>query len=148
MENFSLSSMAELKTKKNSGSVSTFLNSIENEEKRKDAKHLAKLLSKVTGHKPTMWGSSIVGYDSYTYTYPTGRSGEWPAIGFSPRKQNISIYIMPGYQDFGPLLKALGPHTTGKSCLYIKRLSDVDEKVLIKILTKGYTDLKKKYPAK
>ncbi len=95
-----------------------------------------------------MWGSSIIGFGEYHYTYPSGQTGDWMATGFSPRKNALTIYIMPGYADYGALLKKLGPHKLGKSCLYIKRLSDIDTTILEKLVKRGITDLKKKYPVK
>ncbi len=134
------------KTQKTTASVSAFLNSIEDDQKRTDCKAIAKIMQTITGHKPKMWGTSMVGFDSYHYVGKSGREGDWFCIGFSPRKANITVYIMPGYQDFGNLMKKLGPHSTGKSCLYFKRLSDLDPPTLKKIIAKGYRDLKKMYP--
>lgn len=136
------------KTTENKKSVSAFLNSIEDPQRRKDAKEVSRIMQKITGHKPAMWGPGIVGFDSYHYKYESGREGDFLAVGFSPRKNALTIYIMPGYQDFGDLLGKLGPHKIGKSCLYIKRLEDVHLPTLKKILQKGYRDLKKKYPDK
>lgn len=142
--------MAELKTKKNKASVSVFLNSIKDPERKKDSKTTLKIMKEATGEKPTMWGSAIVGFGTYHYTYASGREGDWMITGFSPRKQNLTIYIMPGYSfpEYKKLLKDLGPHTLGKSCLYIKRLSDIHLPTLKKIIKRGYTDMKKKYPSK
>jgi hypothetical protein len=134
------------KTQKTKVSVFTFLNSISDESKRKDSKQLAKLMEEVTGEKPVMWGESIVGFGDWHYKYASGREGDFFAVGFSPRKDKLTLYIMPGYQDFGDLLEKLGPHKHGKSCLHIKRLSDIHIPTLKKIITKGYKDLKKKYP--
>jgi hypothetical protein len=122
--------MAEPKTKANEASVSAFLNAIKDEAQRKDAKAVAKIMKEATGDKPLMWGTSIVGFGSYHYKYASGREGDWPLIGFSPRSQALTLYIMDGFKSRGPLLKRLGKHKTGKSCLYIKRLSDVDMDVL------------------
>jgi len=135
----------ELKTKQNKASVSSFLNTIEDPQKRKDCKEISKLMKAITGKKPTMWGSSIVGFDTYDYTYASGRSGTWFIVGFSPRKQNITIYIMPGYKDYGTLLDKLGPHKIGKSCIYIKSLEHIHLPTLKKIITSGYKDMKEKY---
>jgi hypothetical protein len=125
---------AELKTKKNNTSVSAFINSIEDEQKRKDSKAIMKLMKAATGARPKMWGSSIVGYGEYSYKYASGREGDWMAIGFSPRKANLTLYIMDGFKEHQALLAKLGKFKTGKSCLYIKRLSDVDLKVLEKMV--------------
>lgn len=135
----------ELKTKRNNSSVATFLNAIESDKKRKDSKTIVALMKEITGCKPEMWGESIVGFDTFVYTTSDGKPHTWMALGFSPRKTTLTIYIMPGYQDFGPLLGKLGPHKKGKSCLYIRTLEDIDLPILKKIITKGYKDLKKKY---
>lgn len=141
---------AELKTKKTKRSVSAFLNAVEDEQKRKDAKALDKIFREITGKKPAMWGSSIVGYGTYHYKYPSGQEGDWMRTGFSPRKQALTVYIMPGYSfpDQQDLLAKLGPHKTGKSCLYIKRLSDVHIPTLKRIIKKGWAGMNKRYPQK
>ena len=122
--------MAELKTKKNRGSVQAFLNAVEDPERRKDSKAVAKLMREVTGERPVMWGDSIVGFGSYHYKYASGREGDWFVAGFSPRKNSLSLYLTCDLSTLQPILKRLGTHKTGKGCLYIKRLSDVDEGVL------------------
>ena len=138
----------QLKTQKNTSSVSAFLNTIANPEQRKDAKILLGMMKDITGKKPTMWGSSIVGFDTYHYEYDSGREGDFFIVGFSPRSKNLTIYIMPGYSEsaYQKLLAQLGPHSLGKSCLYIKRLDDIDLSVLKKLITKGYREMKQKYP--
>ena len=118
--------MAELKTKKTAASVKDFLNRVPEERKRKDSFALLKLMQEVTGAKPAMWGPSIVGFGSYHYKYASGREADWPLAGFSPRKQNLTLYIMGGFRGYGELLGKLGEHKTGKACLYINRLEDVD----------------------
>ena len=137
--------MADLKTKENDASVTAFLNSIEDKQKRADCKAIAKMMRDATGKKAKMWGTSIVGYDRYDYRYASGRSGTFMMTGFSPRAQNITLYVMPGFSKFGPLLKKLGKHSTGKSCLYIKRLSDVDEKVLARLIDESVKAMRRKY---
>lgn len=122
--------MAELKTKLNDGDVTTFLNSVADERKRQDCFAVLDLMRRVTGAEPKMWGDSIVGFDSYHYVYASGRSGDWMLTGFSPRAQNITLYIMAGFDQYDALLARLGKYKTGKSCLYIKRLADVDMAVL------------------
>ncbi len=122
--------MSDLKTQKTKASVSAFLNAIEDDQQRKDAKAIAKIMKEVTGTVPAMWGSSIVGFGSYHYKGASGREGDWFLTGFSPRKQNMSLYIMDGFKGRGTLLKKLGKHRLGKSCLYIKRLADVEVDVL------------------
>lgn len=135
--------MAELKTKKNKKSVTAFIKSIENEQKRKDCFNLLKLMSESTGSKPVMWGDAIVGYGDYHYRSDSGREGDWFAAGFSPRKQNISLYLIGGYK-FPDLLKQLGKYKTGGSCLYINKLSDVDVKILKDLIKKSVAALSKK----
>src|SRR5210317_1474295 len=122
--------MAEPKTKKNDASVENFLNSVANQTRREDSLSLLGLMRDVTGEEAKMWGSSIVGFGSYHYVYQSGREGDWMLTGFSPRKQNLAIYIMPGFSAYDSLLDKLGKHKTGKSCLYINKLADVDLKVL------------------
>ena len=126
--------MAELKTQKNKASVSAFLNSITDDQQRKDAKTIAKIMREATGKKATMWGDSIVGFGQYDYKYASGHGGSWPLIGFSPRKGNLSLYIMDGFKERAALLKKLGKHKTGRACLYIKRLEDIDLGVLKKLI--------------
>lgn len=127
--------MAELKTKPNDGDVYGFLNSIENPEKRQDALTLCHLFEKVTGEKPKMWGPSIIGFGSYHYRYASGQEGDWFIAGFSPRKANFSLYMLPYIDEsLEPVLKRLGKYKTGKSCLYINRLSQIDIKVLEELL--------------
>ena len=122
--------MADLKTRKNDGDVDAFLDAVEDDEKREDAHAIRKLMAKVTGDQGSMWGPSIIGFGEHHYTYASGRENEWFKVGFSPRKQNLTLYIMDGFAEYGPLLEKLGKHSTGKSCLYIKRLSDIDHDVL------------------
>ena len=138
--------MAELKTKPTKASVSAFLNSIENAQKRKDSKELAKLMKEVTGYNPVMWGSSLVGYGSYHYKSERSRQeGDWPLTGFSPRVQNMTVYIMPGFQRYDALMKKLGKYKTGVSCLYFKKLEDIDLAVLRKLVKESVDYLKEKY---
>ena len=130
--------MSDLKTQKTKASVSAFLNAIEDDQQRKDAKTIAKIMKEVTGTVPAMWGPSIVGFGSYHYKGASGREGDWLRTGFSPRKQNLSVYIMDGFKSYGPLLKKLGKHKTSKSCLYIKRLEDVDVGVLRQLIKASF----------
>ncbi len=127
--------MSDLKTQKTKASVSAFLNAIEDDQQRKDAKTIAKIMKEVTGTVPAMWGPSIVGFGSYHYKGASGREGDWLRTGFSPRKQNLSLHIMDGFEGRGALLKKLGKHKTGRSCLYVKRLEDVDVDVLRQLMT-------------
>ncbi len=117
--------MAELKTRPTDGSVEAFLNRIPDETKRRDAFTVLELMRQATQEEPVMWGDSIVGFGSYHYKYASGREGDWFLIGFSPRKQNLTLYIMDGFDGYDELLQALGKHRTGKSCLYLKRLAQI-----------------------
>ena len=117
--------MAEAKTKPTNASVEKFLNQIPDEVRREDCFKIAKMMEEITGCKPKMWGPSIVGFDTYHYKYASGHEGDWPIAAFSPRKQDLTIYVMPGFRKYRELMQQLGKHRTGKSCLYIKRLSDV-----------------------
>lgn len=118
--------MAELKTKKNDASVEDFLNGIPDEKKRQDSFAILALMKEVTQAEPKMWGDSIVGFGQYRYKYATGREGDWFLAGFSPRKQNLTLYIMAGFAEYEALLGKLGKYKTGKSCLYINKLQDVN----------------------
>jgi hypothetical protein len=137
--------MAEVKTKRTNASVAAFLNAVEDKNKRYDCKVIAKMMREATGKRAKMWGSAIVGFDSYDYTYDSGRSGSWPVCGFPPRAQNISVYIMPGFSKFEKLVGRLGIFKTGKSCLYIKSLGDVDEKVLNKLIAASVKEMRRMY---
>jgi hypothetical protein len=126
--------MAELKTKKTKASVAAFLNGIEDERIRKDSKTIARMMKDATGASPKMWGTSIVGYGSHHYKYASGREGDWFLTGFSPRKRNLTLYLSYGLEKQGALLKKLGKHKTGKACLYINKLEDVDTDVLRELI--------------
>lgn len=141
--------MAELKTKKTKASVAKFISSVDDEQKRKDAKTLMKLFGQVTKEKPVMWGTSIIGFGSYHYkSERSAQEGDWPITGFSPRKQNLTIYIMSGFTAYGALLRKLGKHSiSGGSCIYIKRLSDVHLPTLRTIIASSVRDMKKRYAA-
>jgi hypothetical protein len=129
--------MNENKTKPTSLSVTAFLDACADEARRSDAKVLVKLMHAATGKEPVMWGPSIVGFDSYHYTYESGREGDMPSIGFSPRKTANVLYGTIGFEGAEELLAVLGKHATGKGCLYIKRLADVDMTVLKKLLKRA-----------
>lgn len=126
--------MSGNKTKATKASVSEFLNSIGDPQKRADARKVAAMMRKATGKRAKMWGTSIVGYGTYHYKYASGREGDFMIAGFSPRKQALTVYIMAGFGRFEALMEKLGKYKTGTSCLYIKRLADVDEKVLQKLI--------------
>lgn len=118
--------MVELKTKRNDASVEAFLNGIEDENKRKDSFTILEMMQEVIGAEPQMWGASIIGFGHSHYQYASGREGDWMLAGFSPRKQNLTLYIMGGLETHAAILAKLGKHTCGKGCLYIKKLKDVD----------------------
>lgn len=139
--------MAELKTKKTTASPAAFVAAVKDPQKRADSKVLLSLFKKATGEKPKMWGSAIVGYGQYHYrSERSSQEGDWPLTGFSPRVANLTVYIMPGFKQYTPLLKKLGKHTiSGGSCIYIKKLSDIDQKVLAEIVKQSFRDMRKKY---
>lgn len=135
--------MAELKTQKNSASVTDFLDSVEDEEKRRDCYTILKLMKQVTKEEPSMWGDSIVGFGTYHYKSERSRQeGDWFITGFSPRKQNLTLYIMPGIGKYKELVDELGKCKTGGSCLYIKKLDDIDTAVLKQLVTTAYKNMK------
>lgn len=125
-----------------------FLAGVEPEQRRSEGFDLLDLFGRVTGFPARMWGPTIVGFGSYDYTYASGRTGTWLATGFSPRKAAISIYIMPVYQDYAPILSRLGPHRLGKSCLYLTNLSRVDSDVLEELIRTGVSDLNRIWPVR
>jgi hypothetical protein len=137
--------MAELKTKKNDASVDAFLEGVQNEQRRHDSIRIREIMEDVTGCPAVMWGPSIVGFGSYHYVYASGREGDWMATGFSPRKNALTLYIMAGFDHYDDLMSRLGTYTTGKSCLYVKRLSDVDETILRELIQRSTTYLTTKY---
>ena len=140
--------MTQNKTVKTDASVDEFIASIAHPIRRQDAAVLVDLFSKVTGYAPKMWGDSIVGFGQYHYRYATGREGDFLATGFSPRKSNLSIYIMPGYGDFADILQNLGKHKLGKSCLYVNKLADIDLDVLAQLITAGLERLDQIWPVR
>ena len=137
--------MAELKTKQNQASVKTFLDGINNTQRREDAFKVLQMMKKITRKQARMWGPSIVGFDQYHYRYDSGHEGDMCMVGFSPRSQALTLYVMPGFKDQDNLLQKLGKHKSGKGCLYIKKLADVDPAVLEKIITAAYSHMKKNY---
>ena len=126
--------------------VSEFINSIADSQRRRDAKEVLRLMRRITGRKPVMWGDSIVGFDKYRYERANGKEFEFMRTGFSPRKTALTFYIMPGYSDYSALLKKLGPHKKGRSCLYVKRLADIDMDVLEELIQAGYDEMNRRYP--
>jgi hypothetical protein len=142
--------MAQNKTQTLDASVADHLRGIDPPRRREEALTLDGLFQEATSWQPVLWGkspaSAMIGYGRYHYTYASGRSGTFFATGFAPRKAKLSIYIMPGYQDYGPILARLGKHTLGKSCLYLNKLADADLSVLKELICAGIDDLKEKYP--
>lgn len=140
--------MAELKTKATNQNPTAFLKTIQPEQKQKDGFVLLEMFEKVTGEKPVMWGTSIVGFGKYHYkSERSTQEGDWPLVGFSPRKQNLTLYIMHGNKD-NPVLKNLGKHKLGGGCLYINKLDDVDQKILASLIKDAYAFMKKTWPSK
>ena len=140
--------MYEAKTKPTDVSVASYIDAIEDDQRRKDCKALVTIMKRVTGKSPKMWGPSIVGFDQYHYVYATGHSGDAPVVGFSSRKGDISIYLLggDGYGDVRKLLPSLGKHRMGKVCLYVKRLSDVDLSVLEAMVAASAAETRRRYP--
>lgn len=130
--------MAENKTVKTAASVTAFLNKLTDEQKRKDSYKILEMMREISGEEPKMWGTSIIGFGEYHYKYKLGRKGDFLRIGFSPRKQNLTLYIMPGFDKFQELLSKLGKYTTGKSCLYLKSLAAVDLKIMKQLIKESY----------
>ena len=140
--------MTENKTKPNKKSVSAFISSIDDSDRRRDVKKVAAMMRAATGSRAKMWGSNIVGFGQYHYQYDSGREGDFMITGFSPRKQALTLYVIPGFKHFKPLMMKLGKYKTGKSCLYIKRLSDIDEKVLQRLIVASVKYMRKNYDTK
>ncbi len=137
--------MADNKTKPTTVSVEAFIGSVPDANKRADALVLIGMMQRATGEQPVMWGPSIIGFGSYHYRYESGREGDSPIVGFSPRKAALVLYIVTGFRGAEPLLAKLGKHTTGKSCLYVKRLADIDQKVLRKLVDQSVVAVRAKY---
>lgn len=137
--------MTALKTRPTQASVRAFVDAIDDPDKRRDARKVAALMRKATGKPARMWGPSIVGYGKYRYTNTAGKDFEWMLTGYSPRKQALTVYIMSGFGKYADLLEGLGKFKTGKSCLYIKRLSDVDVAVLEKLIRASVADMRRRY---
>ncbi|GAE29551.1 DUF1801 domain-containing protein [Halalkalibacter hemicellulosilyticus] len=138
--------MYELKTKETDSSVIEFIEKIESTKKKQDAYQLLDIFTKATGHQAKMWGTSIIGFGSYHYKYNSGHEGDAPLVGFSPRKAKISLYFTVGEPKREELLKELGKHTTGKACVYINKIADIDVSVLNKLIINSVQFLKEKYP--
>jgi hypothetical protein len=140
--------MAELKTRQTAASVDDFLRQIAGEERREDCRALVRLMSRVTGEPPRMWGPGMVGFGRYHYKYASGREGDWFLTGFAPRKLDLTLYIMAGFDRYGSLMARLGKHRTGKSCLYVKRLSDLDSDVLDELVTASVEHVRHTYTSR
>ncbi len=138
--------MAEAKTKQTDQAVEEFLASVENDKRRADAEVVADIMTRVTGAPAKMWGSAIIGFDTYTYKYESGKTGDWMITGLSPRKSSLSVYIMPGFDAYADKLAKLGKYKTGKSCLYINKLEDIDLEVLEDLIATSVKDMRAKYP--
>ena len=134
-----------IKTRERTASVTRFLTGVKNARRREDAQDVLAMMKAVTRIQPKMWGPSIVGFGRYHYCYESGREGDMPMVGFSPRSASLVLYIMPGFERYDALMKRLGKHSTGRSCLYINKLDDVDTTVLRKLITEAYRYMKKKY---
>jgi hypothetical protein len=137
--------MSQNKTRPNTTSATSFLDSVEDEIQRRDSHTLISIMKGITGEEPVMWGPSIIGFGSYHYKYDSGREGDMMLTGFSPRKQSLSLYIMAGFTKYEALLQKLGKHKTGKSCLYIKRLSEINTDILMELIKASYSHYKHKY---
>lgn len=138
--------MAENKTKQTNASVDMFINSLKDETEREDCYEIIKIMKSITKEEPKMWGPSIIGFGTYHYKYASGREGDMCIAGFSPRKQNLTIYLMPGFEIQQSQLKKLGKYKTSKVCLYIKSLKDVDVKILKEMISISVKETKKLYP--
>ncbi|MCB0281554.1 MAG: DUF1801 domain-containing protein [Calditrichae bacterium] len=137
--------MGELKTKPNNASVEDFLKAVSDPQKQKDSFTILKMMQEISGHKPEMWGSSIVGFGKYHYKYESGREGNWFLTGFSPRKQALTIYVMAGFKKYDSYLKNLGKFKTGAGCLYVKKLADINTDILKEIIKDSIATVSKKY---
>lgn len=130
--------MAETKTAPTDADPRAFIAGLEDERRKAESFELLELFAERTGEEPVMWGDSIVGFGSYDYRYASGRSGTWMRVGFSPRKQQMTVYVMPGFEQYDELLAALGPHSLGRSCLYLKRLDAIDKEALGRLVAESY----------
>lgn len=137
--------MTQRKTVQTGGSVDAFLDAVANPRRQADARRLLNLMLEITGEPPKMWGPSIVGFGSYRYRYASGREGSSLVVGFAPRKQNLVLYIMPGFSSYAALLSKLGKFRTGKSCLYVNRLDDVDLSVLQELVRESVAEMRRRY---
>ena len=134
--------MSELKTQRNKGSVTGFLESVKNKKHREDSYVILEIMKKITGEEPEMWGTSIIGFGTYHYKYKSGREGDWFLCGFSPRVQSLTLYIMTGFSKYDELLSRIGKYKTGKACLYINKIEDIDLKILKQLIKESVDFLK------
>lgn len=139
--------MAELKTKANSGSVDAFLGRIEHQRKRSEAQQIVALMEEISGEKPTLWGDRMIGFGTYRYRQKSGQQAQWPLTAFAPSKARMTIYIIPGFSDYREQLARLGKHRTGKSCLYINKLADIDIEVLRDLIEASVQTMRTRYSA-
>ncbi|MEM9672692.1 MAG: DUF1801 domain-containing protein [Bacteroidota bacterium] len=137
--------MANLKTQPYNRNISEFLSKVENPQKREDCFTLLDLMKEETGEEPQYWHSNMVGFGQYHYKYASGQEGDWFLTGFSPRKQNLTIYIMSGFERYEELMEQLGRYKTGKSCLYVKRLSDIDLDILKELVRESVSYMREEY---
>jgi hypothetical protein len=138
--------MSTIKTLSNDAGAEDFINAVPDETRKQDGFALLEMFTRITGEKPKMWGASIIGFGMYHYkSERSSQEGDWPLVGFSPRKQNLTLYIMPGFADYTELLADLGKHKTSKGCLYINKLADVDLAILEKVIAGSYEDMKKEH---
>jgi hypothetical protein len=137
--------MSEPKTRKTAASVEKFLAGVVHEKRRDDCRAVVEIMREVTGHEPALWGDSLIGFGSYHYTYKSGREGDWPLTGVSPRKQSLTVYIMSGFDRYEPLMAKLGKYKTGQSCLYVNKLEDVHLPTLRTLIARSVEDMRKRY---
>jgi hypothetical protein len=138
--------MAELKTKPTEVGVDEFLDAVPDPQRREDARKVRAMMERVSGEPAVMWGASIVGFGCYHYRYDSGHEGDWARIGFSPRSRELVLYIMGGFPHHQALMERLGKYRTGKSCLYVRRLSDLDEGVLETLIADSLVHMRERYP--
>nr|QEE18133.1 hypothetical protein DSAG12_03971 [Candidatus Prometheoarchaeum syntrophicum] len=146
MDIFLIYLMSDLKTKQTDKSVNEFLSKIEDPIKQKASRQILKIMKEVSKTDPKMWGESIIGFGNYHYKYATGREGDWMRIGFSPRKQYLTLYIMDGFDKYNELMEKLGKYKTGKSCLYIKKMQDIDINILKELMKESLLNMDKLFP--
>jgi hypothetical protein len=137
--------MTEMKNRATEGNLDAFLHSIPDDARRQDCLRVLEIMKRVTGAEPRLWGAGMVGFGSYHYRYESGREGDWFVTGFSPRKGSLTLYIMAGFDRYAELLERLGKFKTGKSCLYVKKLADVDEEVLIELIAASVDHMRRTY---